>query len=371
MLIYLTAFAMHISFLFLSARMPSKRVGLMLALIALIPLCVIAGARDVSVGTDTAAYPLRCFDASRLGSPVGALNACSDQEPLFVLLFWLLGRVTGDFNAVLLFCEAIVLAPYVLVARKLFPRGYPMFGFFLCFIVFGYSLNIIRQCLATSMLVLMVYELIRGKRLPAFIFLTVAVGFHKMAIVGLLIWAAYAACSERYRGRSSKTVAALVCFGAVDAALCAIMVGPSLMELISALTTSYSFQVQHAGMGSFNTTMLLYLPFCLVVWMLGRMMLEGSESRQLLNFFLICGITASVFAQFASVSPELIRLSFPFLFISGFLFPLLAEGLGKERLLTGCLAAGFCFLYFFITFVVGGSCALFPYSSSILGVVYA
>lgn len=170
MQIYLVAFAFHIALLYLSARIGDKRVGLVLAIISVLPLCVVAGARDITVGTDTSAYPLSCFNASQVYSPIGALSACSDQEPIFVLLFWFLGRLTGDFNAVLFFCEVIIFLPYVLVAKKQFPQGYPVIGFFLCFIVFGYTLNILRQCLATSMLVLMVYELIHGKNLPAFVF---------------------------------------------------------------------------------------------------------------------------------------------------------------------------------------------------------
>ena len=34
-----------------------------------------------------------------------------------------------------------------------------------------------------------------------------------------------------------------------------IMIGPDVMELVSLFTSSYSFQIKHAGMGSFNTTM--------------------------------------------------------------------------------------------------------------------
>ena len=105
-----------------------------------------------------------------------------------MILFWILGRLTGDFHAVLFLCEAIVLLPYILVVRKLYPRGYPIVGFFLCFVVFGYTLNIIRQCIATSMLVMMVYELFREKRGPAIVFLFLAVGFHKMSIHGTFLF---------------------------------------------------------------------------------------------------------------------------------------------------------------------------------------
>ena len=108
MQIYLVAFAFHIALLYLSARIGDKRVGLVLAIISVLPLCVVAGARDITVGTDTSAYPLSCFNASQVYSPIGALSACSDQEPIFVLLFWFLGRLTGDFNAVLFFCELII-----------------------------------------------------------------------------------------------------------------------------------------------------------------------------------------------------------------------------------------------------------------------
>ena len=184
--IYFIAFVSHIALLYFSVKITNKRVSFLLAVISVLPLCLVAGLRDASVGTDTSAYPLRCFYASQYYSLTGAMGACSDQEPLFVILFWILGRLTGDFHAVLFLCEAVVLLPYILVARKLYPRGYPILGFFLCFVVFGYTLNIIRQCIATSMLVMMVYELFREKRGPAIVYLVLAVGFHKMSIMGLL-----------------------------------------------------------------------------------------------------------------------------------------------------------------------------------------
>lgn len=369
--VYFTAFVIHIALLYFSAKITNKRVGLLLAVISVLPLCLVAGVRDASVGTDTSAYPLRCFYASQFYSPAGALGACSDQEPLFVLLFWILGRLTGDFNVVLFLCEAIVLLPYILVVRKLYPRGYPVASFFLCFVVFGYTLNIIRQCLATSMLVMMVFELFRERRVPAFVYLVLAVGIHKMSIMGLFIWIIYISCFNSKQGRSRKTVALLACLGVIVFAICVIMIGPDVMELVSLFTSSYSFQIQHAGMGSFNTTMLMYFLFCIVIWMLGSKCLNTSIDRLTLNFYTISGIISSLFAQFASISPELIRLSFPFLFISGFVYPFLSEKLDRERLLTGSLGVLFCVLYFAITFVFGGSCDLFPYSSAILGVFYA
>lgn len=370
MQIYFAAFALHILLLYLSAQMVNKRVGSILAVISVVPLCLVAGARDVSVGTDTSAYPLRCFYASQYYSPLGAIGACSDQEPLFVLLFWILGRLTGDFNAVLFLCESIVLLPYILVVRKLYPRGYPIVGIFTCFVIFGYTLNIIRQCLATSMLVLMVYELLCEKRVSAFIYLMLAVGFHKMSVIGLIIWIIYISCYERKQKHSFKTVAMLACLGVIDFATCMILIGPDVMELVSRFISSYSFQIKHAGMGSFNTTMLIYLPFCLVIWAIGHNNSTLNGDFGLLNFYTINGVLASLFAQFATISPELIRLSFPFLFISGFVFPLLSERLGKERLLTMFLCVLFCTFYFSITFVFGGSCDLFPYSSELLGVFY-
>lgn len=369
--IYFIAFVSHIALLYFSVKIPNKRVSFLLAVIAVLPLCLVAGLRDASVGTDTSAYPLRCFYASQYYSLTGAMGACSDQEPLFVILFWILGRLTGDFHAVLFLCEAIVLLPYILVVRMLYPRGYPVVGFFLCFVVFGYTLNIIRQCLATSMLVMMLYELFREKRVPAIVYLALAVGFHKMSIIGLLIWINYISCFNRRHERSYKTVALLACVGVIIFAICVIMIGPDVMELVSLFTSSYSFQIKHAGMGSFNITMLIYFLFCLAIWMLGSKGLTTSIDRWTLNFYTSCGIISSLFAQFASISPELIRLSFPFLFISGLVYPFLSENLGRERFLTGTLGFLFFVFYFVITFVYGGSCDLFPYSSTLLGVIYA
>lgn len=59
--IYFIAFVSHIALLYFSVKIPNKRVSFLLAVIAVLPLCLVAGLRDASVGTDTSAYPLRCF----------------------------------------------------------------------------------------------------------------------------------------------------------------------------------------------------------------------------------------------------------------------------------------------------------------------
>ena len=49
--IYFIAFVSHIALLYFSVKIPNKRVSFLLAVIAVLPLCLVAGLRDASVGT--------------------------------------------------------------------------------------------------------------------------------------------------------------------------------------------------------------------------------------------------------------------------------------------------------------------------------
>lgn len=378
MIVYSMAFLVSIGIACIGKRVPSRYAWLVAVLTAL-PLCAIAGFRDLTVGTDTSGYPLRCYQASMVYSLPSTLTICADQELLYVCFVWVVSRLTGSFNTMLFICELFIVFPYCLVARRLFAEGFPLAMAFFCLVLFGYSLNIMRQMMSISMLLMMFYMLVKEKPEFAALFLLIGIGIHRVAIAGVLIWIGWIACRRapsmtflgNVEGRNKKSIAMLVVLGALFALICCLIVGPNLMRLVASITTLYSYQVAHAGMGDFNTTMILY---GLVSGMLFLCYSKDQfaerrdcEQRTIASFLLLMTLLAAVFAQCSSISPELIRVSFPFLAFSGLYFAFLYEADERGRPFILVVSTLLFLAYFFITYVRGGSCDLLPYTSQLLG----
>ena len=171
---------------------------------------------------------------------------------------------------------------------------------------------------------------------------------------------------------SAKSFSMLAVFGAILLTVCILMAGPDVMSIVAAVTTASSFQVKAAGTGGFNTTMIVYgiLSAALFLTIGRRASACASSPRRssLVVFGFIMALFASLLAQLSSVSPELIRVSFSFLVMSCFFYCAMAEEAGKDGLMAAACAVAFYVFYFFITFVIGGSCGILPYVSDVLGV---
>lgn len=146
-------------------------------------LFVLSAYRALSVGSDTGSY-LNHFNIVKSGNSLW-------REYLWVELNKLVVEFNGNFSDILIISHCLILIPIYLIAYKKSKFPLLVIYYYLAFYFYFYSMNIMRQCIAVS-LVFTVYLIIdskiKYKYLLASALLTIATLFHVSAIIILVLF---------------------------------------------------------------------------------------------------------------------------------------------------------------------------------------
>lgn len=163
-----------------------------LFIIAIFASSILAGVRSFNVGTDTGAYDVffqKAVNAPNFITAYNGLFKISDLEPLFIVLTYIVSRVSINYHVYQFVCAAIINGN-IIMAIYLVRKKYNMVLCWLtyCLLIYTNSLNIVRQTLALSIDTLAIALLINKHNKTAFCTVCVACFVHKTAIIGLLIF---------------------------------------------------------------------------------------------------------------------------------------------------------------------------------------
>ena len=164
-----------------------------LSALSLIPLIVLAGYRDISIGTDTSLYPLTTYEIiSQSSSAVDVIELLGYIEPLYLLIGYIsLIFLPDEINSILLINSAITIILYYIgfVRMKQYsPLGLSMF--FFCFLFYNMHLNLQRQLMAMALVFWGFTYLINKKKKDLIIFVIssfIAFFIHHSSIASLLL----------------------------------------------------------------------------------------------------------------------------------------------------------------------------------------
>lgn len=146
-------------------------------------LLIIGGFRDVSVGTDTKNYAM-LFDS--YGSDVSMMYHAT--EPLFLLIQYLVAKMGGGYEIMLLIIMAVILGTIHFYAHLVSKSSlYVILSFFLLYFYF-YSFNTMRQYMGMGFCLIAFYYLSKKKVKRYFLFIFIAFLFHATALVGLFAY---------------------------------------------------------------------------------------------------------------------------------------------------------------------------------------
>ena len=357
-----------------------RRVAGLLQALAVIALCVLAGARDVTIGTDTAGYGVFIFQQGVLSNSydsfVTALDLSQwDVAPLFALGSYAVIKVFESQFIYFFVIELAMLVPVVLVARSVSRAhlGLTMLAYMLVFFIPG--LNMMRQSIAMGFVMLGTLSLMGSYYVRAGVQLLVACLIHASAVVGFgfyLLWFLLFKKDGNGLGLTYRKwfqpIALLV--------VLYITIGTIFFrQLTSSLTNLEGvgrlfLYAAHEEGSEYGTSSLLFLCLMIAGVFMLRTGIKG-ESNIRVTFFCI-----------------LIALSLPFFVLSGidntiarmmgyctlFIVPLIGTCVKDLRSTTlttfsgiAMLAASCC-VRFFVCFAWQGFNAAIPYTSSMLGI---
>lgn len=195
MVMYLGTFAVSFGLALYgdSLRKKKNMRGFALCMIlAVLAVAVLAGLRDVTVGTDSVHYWKWEIDARYADNFAQCLKKGRPSEPLFMALVYAAGQYLGCvqwlyFLASLIGC-GFVMAAFVWM-REVVSVPYAWVSYL--FLFYGNSLNGTRQAIAMTIVLLALFMAMRGKYLWYVVLTVLAYGFHNSAMLSVVFLALY------------------------------------------------------------------------------------------------------------------------------------------------------------------------------------
>ncbi|MBO5475024.1 MAG: EpsG family protein [Bacilli bacterium] len=216
-MIYLIVFFSSAFFIYLYEKNNTRKSLLIIGL--LLP-CILAGLRDVSIGTDVSWYVSKIFDASRNSSNFneyyntiilsnaaeGLLYRVSSHEFGFVLLEYFTQRIFDNFQVLLFALECLIILPVYFAIKKFSSISsnkkiwLSMLLYYL--LLYNAGLNAIRQFISISFLLYGFSCFINNdskKFIKVIISFVIALLFHKSSWLGLIYYFGYLLFTKQFK----------------------------------------------------------------------------------------------------------------------------------------------------------------------------
>lgn len=338
-------------------------------IVSLMPICLIAGLRSMTVGTDVQVYVSPMFEAAQWMSFDTLLfeRYGGAAEPLFVAYVYVITRVFDSFGVLLFLIELAVVAPFAYALIKIAPNSFGSGLLLFTLVFFGFSLNVMRQSIAMSILCVALVFAINGNGVKFFVALAVAAGFHLTALLGVVIWPlcrCFLSCRRSATSLSAPVLCGLTVFACFVLTIEVVLLDEQLLQLAGGVKASYASQVEYSKGGGLSLSVLtLSFTPLLLLFFISR----NKEKDQLSLLFALStlGAVGGLLCQLSMISSQMSRVGMMFI-----PFTLLASALilsletdGSERRLSQTVIFAVSAMYFAVVYVYGNSGDIFPYSS--------
>lgn len=375
MVIYLLTFIISCLFIYIAEGVSNRSIifGRFFLFLAILIPSILAGIRNLTIGTDVLNYVAPIYDAANSANSfytfqnIPILNGIllvpiSSFEIGFNALVYIITKIFGSLFFVLFFIQflCISLTMFGLWSlRREFPVWLGMLTYYLCF--FNTSLNLVRQSIAMSILIFGLRYLITNKWFKYVMVTICACLFHKTAIVGLIVLAVYYSLMHKKRkyisfSRNQKLIIITFIVGLI-------VLVPFVRNIfLQILGLSSYAQGYLTGDGSIAINqVILRIPILLLI-LIQWNHTKSSELKYFLLSMLICDIFTS---QLSSFSESASRISLYFSYYYIYIFPYFTNDksrLSKKILII--LVIVYTLIYWYYSFVMMKYGQTVPYQIS-------
>ena len=373
---YLLTFAVSLLLMCLSGYCRGALKLLLLAVSLLLP-CLVAGFRDISIGTDTSAYAIWTFEsASRNGLRPFLESYASLSAAGFNLFSWVIANWSCSFGIYLGAIELAFLLPVFIAIRHYFPnREWPGMAV-VYLLMFTGSMNLMKQSIAIGFVFLSSVFADEKRPIPFLLCIAMGILFHQTAVIGLLVYPLFLTVARplQLNGASKWRSLILVTIALIAISLVFVF-GKRLIATFSFLKDSYQYQVGHVGEGGLQVSYLVLAVLLFVSWWTCRPFdVDGQNSVSSVGYlsreharydsFFALSLLGCALMQLDVVSLSLGRFGYYLVpFVGLFLAKLYVEGNRMSRMVSVLLLI--CLVVFFVrAFIILGGNQVYPYITS-------
>ena len=354
----------------------NKHSGKLILLVGFLVTCLLAGLRSVNIGTDIQWYALPLFNnavscdsifeltqTSWLAPNLAYIYA-SNIEPMFLFVTYLLAKTGFGFNFYLFIIQLLIEIPLFLALMKFCKQRNTNFAlvaallYFSCFI-FNYSLNLMRQFIATSFFILS-FTYFRDRKYVRFLFLfLISLTFHRSAIICLSLILIYVIVTANFFNNLNNKTKFLILFLFLAISLIFILYGTKFLYFfLVKIGSKYASYLDGSVAFSINQ-FIVRLPL-IIFYLIYFKKISVKNSR--LYFFFLAALFLDLVVSQLSTLGNAYRLSYYFMsfnLLAVFYFFQICNK--KKVLICFLLFIIYCVVYWIYYFYLGNSGETLPY----------
>lgn len=336
-------------------------------------LCLLAGFRASTIGTDTEGYLRPLIDFAIKSSNFSEywnstwvanywmVNVTSQYEAGFTLFIYIITKITQSVVATQFCIQLLIIVPIYIVLKNSDGRSLWLGMLVFDCLLFNHSLNMIRQSIAMSFVLCGVFEWIKEKRKNAIIIITTSCFFHLCGLIGFVFIGIYKFLDkEKNRSnegtrkeREKSRFRMLVIVGLL------LVVSAHLIAVILSKLGVSRFLMYIDGSISLMPRQILLRFLGLLLFLYNFNRIKSKIDTE--SYFLLLMILYEIFAaQFAGVNEYSVRIAQMFTVFDIISYPT-AVKYSKYRVLNQGLMIGYLIVYWLFYFGFGGMARTVPY----------
>lgn len=366
-MIYLFTFFLSITFFKLADFFLDKKkvLGILFLVIAILIPSILAGCRDLSVGTDTSFYVRDYFRDAKYARNFFAYKEKIPAEIGYATFNYLVTKIFHSISWLLFFIQGFIMLFITLSILNLKKKNLLPWAFLVYFLLyFSNSLNMTRQTMAIAVCLYSFSNLLTGRFAKALVFAGIAIAFHLTAFIFLTVFPIYF-----YTSKFIKNFWLFQLLISVACIIIVLMLDTIIVTFIGAGVLAEGFDTYTSGgiYGSNIPASDLFLCFVFfLVFVIFKQFSSLDEDRK--NFFQTIFLVSIILCFAAIQSTFAVRGMYYFSFMSIVIIPLLIGNITDrkiEYLLWICVFSLFM-LYWGLTIPYANLGETYPYKSKIL-----